>query len=100
MLEYRSANKGTYKCQLHAADDKKPTKKDKIMDLNSSDSDNSILDRKLRSAPKKNSEMDEMKEQLKQNQTQFDELHKMIQALSQKILLGFWIFFSKKGYSK
>ena len=30
--------------------------------------------------------MDKMKEQLKQNQTQYDELHKMLQALTQQML--------------
>ena len=41
-----SAKKGTKKRQLQAADDKKPTKKERKLDLNSSDSDNSILDTK------------------------------------------------------
>ena len=48
-----SAKKGTKKRQLQAADDKKPTKKEKIMDLNSSDSDKSILETKSSSTPKK-----------------------------------------------
>jgi hypothetical protein len=30
--------------------------------------------------------MDKMKEQLKQNQTQYDKLHKMLQALTQQML--------------
>jgi hypothetical protein len=81
-----SAKKGTKKCQLQAADDKKPTKKERKLDLNSSDSDNSILDTTPSNTPKKKSEMDKMKEQLKQNQTHYDELHKMIQALTQQML--------------
>ncbi len=81
-----SAKKDTKKHQLQAADDKKGTKKEKIMDLNSSDSDNIILDTKTSSTPKKKSEMDKTKEQLKQSQTQFDELHKMLQALTQQML--------------
>jgi hypothetical protein len=81
-----SAKKGTKKCQLQAADDKKPTKKERKLDLNSSDSDNSILDTTPSSTPKKKSEMDKMKKQRKQNQTQYDELHKMLQAITQQML--------------
>ncbi len=78
-----SAKKVAKKHQLQAVDDKKATKKQKAMDLNCSDSDKSILETKLSSTPKKKSEMDKMKEQLKQSQAQFDQMQKMIQALTQ-----------------